>query len=297
MGGTVESDDACAGRPVPPAGWAGRGLLVGVLAVFVGVTAVLTAVVASYVGTRGSGVPQPVAVPGWLAGWCQGDGSWYLRIAESGYFYTPGRQSSVAFFPVFPMLLRGFGAVVGDVRLAGWLLGVLAGGLSVLLFACWVRTRLPRAAAITAIAVLVVYPYAFFLHGAVYSDGLFLVTAIGAFLLLERRMYWLAGVVGALATAGRPVGVAVAVGLAVRVLEIRAEARALRFRSAVQPGRRNAAGATQVNIRRHRCRRRAAAGCAGVAVRGPGHRLAAGRGVVLTGGARRMVRVSVAAFR
>jgi len=150
-----------------------------------------------------------------------------LRIAESGYFYTPGRQSSVVFFPVFPMLLRGFGAVVGDVRIGGWLLGVLAGGLSVLLFACWVRTRLPRPAALTAVAVLVVDPYSFFLHGVVYSDGLFLVTAIGAFLSLERRMYWLAGMVGAFATAGRPVGVAVAVGLAVQLLEMRAEARAL----------------------------------------------------------------------
>jgi hypothetical protein len=98
----------------------------------------------------------------------------------------------------------------------------------VLLFAWWVRPRLPRAHALTAIAVLLVYPYAFFLHGAVYSDGLFLVTAIGAFLLVERRMYWLAGVVGALATAGRPVGIAVAVGLVVRVLEIRAEDRALK---------------------------------------------------------------------
>jgi hypothetical protein len=225
VGEAAEGADPWTSSPVPAGESSGRGLLVGVLAVFLGVTAVLTAVAAYCAGTGGSGVPQPVGVPGWLAGWCQGDGSWYVRIAESGYFYIPGRQSSVAFFPVFPMLLRGFGAVVGDVRIGGWLLGVLAGGVSVLLFACWVRTRLPRPAALTAVAVLVVYPYSFFLHGAVYSDGLFLVTAIGAFLLLERRMYWLAGLVGAFATAGRPVGLAVAVGLAVRVLEIRAEAR------------------------------------------------------------------------
>ena len=152
-----------------------------------------------------------------------------------------------------------------------------------------------RGAALTAIAVLVVYPYAFFLHGAVYSDGLFLVTAIGAFLLLERRMYWLAGVVGALATAGRPVGLAVAVGLAVRVLEIRAEARALEM-----PQRRSAGSANRgrADAGAHTVpEARTATGCAGVAERGPGHRLAAGGGVVLTGGARRMVRVSVAAFR
>src|SRR3712207_8621576 len=45
---------------------------------------------------------------------------------------------------------------------------------------------------------------------------------------LFRSMYWLAGLVGALATAGRPVGVALALGLVVRALEIRAEDRAAR---------------------------------------------------------------------
>jgi len=240
----------------------------------------------------------PGAVPGWLAGWCQGDVSWYLRIAESGYFYTPGRQSSVVFFPVFPMLLRGFGAVVGDVRIGGWLLGVLAGGLSVLLFACWVRTRLPRPAALTAVAVLVVYPYSFFLHGAVYSDGLFLVTAIGAVLSLERRMYWVAGMVGAFATAGRPVGVAVAVGLAVQLLEMRAEARALQVLCRGASGSRKDGRGAAAEPPRGTCPVAAATtGCPGIAERGPGHRLATGRCVVLVGRARGMVRVPVAAVR
>ena len=58
-----------------------------------------------------------------------------------------------------------------------------------------------------------------------YADSLFLLCAIGAFVLLERRWYLAAGLVGALATAGRPVGVAVAVGLVVRTLEMLAETR------------------------------------------------------------------------
>ena len=45
-------------------------------------------------------------------------------------------------------------------------------------------------------------------------------------------MYWLAGLVGALATAGRPVGLAVAVGLVVRMLEMQAEARTKRTSAA-----------------------------------------------------------------
>ena len=143
----------------------------------------------------------------------------------AGYFYVPGSQSSIAFFPVYPLGVRGLGGLLDDVQLAGSLLGVLAGLAAVLLFARWVWQRLPRRSAILAIAVLLVYPYSFFLYGAMYADSLFLLCAISAFVLLERRWYLAAGLVGALATAGRPVGIAVAAGLVVRTLEMLAESR------------------------------------------------------------------------
>ena len=163
--------------------------------------------------------------PAWLDGWFQGDSGWYLSIATGGYSYVPGSQSSIAFFPVYPLGVRGLGGLLGDVQLAGSLLGVLAGLAAVLLFARWVWQRLPRRSAILAIAVLLVYPYSFFLYGAMYADSLFLLCAITAFVLLERRWYLAAGLVGALATAGRPVGVAVVAGLVVRTLEMLAESR------------------------------------------------------------------------
>ena len=61
-----------------------------------------------------------------------------------------------------------------------------------------------------------------------YSDPVFLLVVLAAFTLLERRMYWAAGLVGILATAGRPVGLAITVGLVVRMLEMQAEARTKR---------------------------------------------------------------------
>ena len=161
----------------------------------------------------------------WLDGWFQGDAGWYWTIATDGYSYTPGSQSSIAFFPLYPLGVRGLGGLLGDLRLAGSLLGVLAGLAAVLLFSRWVWQRLPRRSAILAIAVLLVYPYSFFLDGAMYADSVFLLCAIGAFALLERRWYLAAGLVGALATAGRPVGVAIVVGLVVRTLEMLAETR------------------------------------------------------------------------
>ncbi|MBO0919838.1 glycosyltransferase family 39 protein [Cellulomonas sp. zg-ZUI222] len=163
--------------------------------------------------------------PSWLDGWYQYDAGWYLEIVRAGYSYAPGQQSPVAFFPAYPLGVRGFGELLGDHQVAGQLLSVLCGLVAVVLFALWTRRRLPRRTAVVAVAVLLLYPYAFFLYGPMYADALFLLSAIGAFVLLERRWYLAAGIVGAVATAGRPVGVAVAVGLVVRTLEILAEDR------------------------------------------------------------------------
>ncbi|WP_203749882.1 hypothetical protein [Cellulomonas chitinilytica] len=196
-----------------------------VLGAFVLVAAVLAAVVTAADGGRQN--PDPtLRAPSWLDGWYQYDAGWYRHIVESGYSYTPGQQSSIAFFPVYPMGVRALRAVVDDTQTAGTLLALLAGAGAVLLFARWAWTRLPRRSAVAAVGVLLLYPYAMFLYGAMYADSLFLLCAIGSFVLLERRWYLAAGLVGALATAGRPVGVAVVVGLVVRTIELIAQDRA-----------------------------------------------------------------------
>ncbi|MGI8777095.1 MAG: mannosyltransferase family protein [Acidimicrobiales bacterium] len=49
--------------------------------------------------------PRPHHVPGrpWFEAWVHWDSEWYLQIANHGYSYKPGRQSSVAFFPLYPL--------------------------------------------------------------------------------------------------------------------------------------------------------------------------------------------------
>jgi hypothetical protein len=208
-----------------PASASGRPPAAVVLAVFLAMTLVLT-LVASLSFSAAGIAPADPGLPIWLNSWVQGDSYWYRGIASIGYSYIPGQQSAIAFFPAYPMTVRGVGFLLGgNYVVAGTLIGVLSGAGSAVLFALWVWRRLPRAGAMTAIAILLVYPYAFFLYGAMYGDSLFFLTAIGALMLLEGRHYWLAGLVGAMATAGRPVGVAVAIGLVVRMLEMLAQDR------------------------------------------------------------------------
>lgn len=191
-----------------------------VLALFVVVTAGLSAVV-SAVDT----VKPSAGCTGqtWIDGWFQFDSGWYAGIAQNGYSYTPGQQSAIAFFPVYPLLVRAVTAMVGDVQLAGQLVALVSGLAAVLLVGLWAWQRLPRRAALLTIGVTLTYPYTLFLHGTMYADGLYLLLAVGAFILVDRRWYLAAGLVGALAAASRPFGIAVAVGLVVRILETLAQ--------------------------------------------------------------------------
>src|SRR5262249_41966540 len=143
------------------------------------------------------------------------DGWWYGGIARHGYlWFTPHRQSAAAFFPVYPLLMRWLGAWTGlGIYVAGF--GVtVAGGLgSAVLFHRWCQRRLPASVARVAVVTRLVSPFAFYLMGTVYADALFLALALGAFCALESDRPWLAGVLAAVATATRPVGPALIIGL------------------------------------------------------------------------------------
>ena len=176
-----------------------------------------------------SHLPHSTTYPGerwfrhqpWVGGWARWDSGWYKQIADHGYFFSSTGQSAVAFFPAYPLAMRIVGAVIGSSLVAGILL-TLAAGLVVAVAAwAWFRRRLSPPAAWTALALLLLYPYAYYLYGVVYADALFIAAGLGAFLLLEHDHPWLAGLAGALATAARPIGVVVVAGLVVRALERR----------------------------------------------------------------------------
>ena len=198
------------------------------LVVFAPVALVLFAVMA-YASTAlpTSGlVPVPETAPHpWLAGWVRWDATWYMNIAINGYDYRgPGRQSTVAFFPGYPLAVRTVAALGLHTYLAGILVTVAAGAAACCTFFTWLRERLGDEAARAGVWALLLYPFSWFLIGAAYSDALFLLALMAAFVLVERDQPVLAGLAGAVATATRPVGPAVVGGLALVVLAKRMRA-------------------------------------------------------------------------
>jgi hypothetical protein len=188
---------------------------------------------------------RPLAFSGdfLVDGWMRWDGGWYVAISHAGYTYRPGEMSSVAYFPAYPLTMRVLQPLVRDdvYVLPGIVLTILCGlGAAVLLYrwfgrvtrmapsaAAWPSGR-RRAIARTATLLLLVYPYAWYLYGAVYADALFLLCAVAAFVLIEHDRPVLAGIVALVATAARPVGIGLVIGL-VAVLAERRELVAVPF--------------------------------------------------------------------
>ncbi|MEW6155329.1 MAG: mannosyltransferase family protein, partial [Actinomycetota bacterium] len=203
---------------------AGGRLHWGAALVYLAVATVLFAVVGlSVAHLPWSDNPKVIAFPGqpWLSGWVQWDSAWFHDVARNGYSYVPGEPSSAAFFPAYPLAMRLLSPATGNLLLAGIVVTVACGAASAVLFSTWARERLAPAAAATALALFLLYPFSFFLAGAVYVEALFMASILAAFLLLERGHPVWAGVAGAVATATRHVGIAVCAGLVLRALERR----------------------------------------------------------------------------
>lgn len=156
----------------------------------------------------------------YLRSWSQFDGPEYVRIATEGYSYTPGQRSNIVWFPLYPNLLRAARWVVEDPIVAGVAVSLVGGVVAAVLWWRWLRgAELTGRERTVAFLALMLYPYGWYLYGAVHSDSVFLASVLGAFLLVERRRYLLAGLVGALATAGRPTGLALAPALVLLATE------------------------------------------------------------------------------
>jgi len=152
--------------------------------------------------------------------WIRWDARWYEKIATEGYSFSNQAQSAVAFFPLYPLLMRMAGWLGVDPVLAGIFITVLCGFAATLLFRRWTGLFADERTAELATWLLVLWPFAFFLFGAVYSDALFLLLVVGAFFSLEKERVWVATLLGAMATATRPVAPAVVLGLLIRQLEL-----------------------------------------------------------------------------
>jgi hypothetical protein len=164
--------------------------------------------------------------------WARWDSVFFLRIAEHGYDGLT--RSATAFFPLYPATIGVLGRVfLGHYVLAGILVSLAAGLGAFVLLDRLAEPRLGAEGARRAVLYLAIFPMALFLQ-AVYSESLYLLFCLAAFLLAERGRFLPAGVAAGLALLTRPVGIALLPALALLAWRSR-DARGALTRLAVAP--------------------------------------------------------------
>ena len=171
----------------------------------------LGAVAVTIVGT----IPAPTAEALWRvssnelanlqARW---DTDFYDQIATAGYRWDPTAflHQNVVFFPLYPLLMRWGGALLGGhPLLAGTIISLAAFAGAIALLYRLAVLELGQEKAWPVILLLSTYPYALF-YSAVYTESLFLLLTVGAFYAMRRRHLVLAALLGFAAGLTRPNG-------------------------------------------------------------------------------------------
>ena len=135
------------------------------------------------------------------------DSLWYQKIAIHGYEYAADhKQHSIAFFPLFPLLIHTLMKLGLPFEAAGIIVNNLAFLAALITLYFWVDERYGKSAARWATATLAWCPYS--LYGTViYTEGLYLLCSTAALQAFDKKQHLWAGFWGALSTATRVSGV------------------------------------------------------------------------------------------
>ncbi|GAC1443012.1 MAG: hypothetical protein NVS2B8_09420 [Vulcanimicrobiaceae bacterium] len=147
-----------------------------------------------------------------LAVWGRWDAVHYLDIARRGYAGT-----DMAFFPLYPTLIRVVGGFIGNDLVAGLIISNGALLLGLLYFYKLVEHQFTRAVAHRAIFYISIFPTAIF-FSAVYTESLFFALTVASFYYIREHRWVAAGAIGALAALTRSEGVLLAIPYAIEVI-------------------------------------------------------------------------------
>ena len=143
----------------------------------------------------------------YLWAWGNFDGEHYLSLAYKGY-----QSLTYFYFPVYPLTIAFIASFFGGGFKSLAITGLLISNISfwVALFGLWKLIKLDykNNVARLAILLLLVFPTSFY-FGSIYTESIFLALAVWSFYFARKGKWMCAGILGALLTATRVVGLAI----------------------------------------------------------------------------------------
>lgn len=139
----------------------------------------------------------------WMGQW---DGGWYNAIIGEGYRYEAGKESSVAFFPLYPLLVKGLMVMTGNATITGIVMNHLLFFVALYLFVRLLKKKcVGDEATMAATWLLAVYPGAMYFSFH-YTESLYLTLVLAVFYFCEKGVIKYAVPFAILASATRVTG-------------------------------------------------------------------------------------------
>jgi Gpi18-like mannosyltransferase len=136
-----------------------------------------------------------------LTVWGRWDAVHYIDIATQGY-----QGTDMAFFPLYPALIRILGSMVGNHLVAGLLISNASFFFGLLFLYKLLEHEYDRPTARRAIFYVSIFPSAVF-FSAVYTESLFFMLTVASFYYMRSHRWWIAGAIGCFASMTRVEGV------------------------------------------------------------------------------------------
>ncbi|QPC84957.1 hypothetical protein G4Y79_11480 [Phototrophicus methaneseepsis] len=139
--------------------------------------------------------------------WARWDSAFYIRIVETGYWFIPGQQSSVAFFPLYPLIVSFLAPIMGTLAAGVFVSNSFLFGALVYLYKL-TELEFDAATASRTVFYIAAFPTSFFFT-AVYTESTFLFFTIATVYYARNHMWAWAALFGMLCASSRIVGVVV----------------------------------------------------------------------------------------
>ena len=150
----------------------------------------------------------PIGILEYCEKWNLWDAPHYIEIAKNGYgqHVENGQHLFLVFFPLYPIMMKLFAAVIQNYVVSGLIVSFLSYSFGCVLMYKLVRMDYSREIARKSIIFLSISPFAFF-FGSLMTESLFFLLIAATFLAIRKHKWWLAGILGALSALTRSFGV------------------------------------------------------------------------------------------
>jgi Gpi18-like mannosyltransferase len=146
------------------------------------------------------------------------DSAWYNEIIQTGYSYNPEKQSNVAFFPLYPILVKAIASLTSlNVPISGLLLSNLCLILALFFVYKISNIYLNKRGCEKVLILMLVFPTSFF-YSCFYTESLYLLTTAACFYFFLNKKYFWSGFFGFFASLTRVTGVIIFLAFAIELL-------------------------------------------------------------------------------